>query len=115
MVEQSIVTVAKNYLRSLKLAGVPVQFAVLFGSWVHGTPHRWSDIDLLVVSPQFDNATNRQYVDLLWRQAARVDSRIEPIACGERQWKENHSSPILEIARREGQCIALDEEPAQTT
>jgi hypothetical protein len=37
--------------------------------------------------------TSRQYVDLLWCQAARTDSRIEPIACGERQWEEDDSSP----------------------
>jgi hypothetical protein len=42
---------------------------------------------------------------LLWRVAARTDSRIEPIPCGERQWVEDRSSAILEIARREGQVV----------
>ena len=53
---------------------------------------------------------NRQYVDLLWCQAARSDSRIEPIACGEKQWEEDDSSFILKIARREGERIVLDED-----
>lgn len=78
-------------------------------SWC-GTAHRWSDIDLVVVSPQFDNATDRRYVDLLWCQAAHIDSRIEPIACGEKQWEEDDSSIIIDIARREGQRIAVDEQ-----
>jgi len=34
--------------------------------------------------------------------AARTDSRIEPIPCGERQWIEDDVTPIIEIARREG-------------
>ena len=46
----------------------------------------------------------RQDIGLLWRVAARTDSRIEPIPCGMRQWHEG-SSPIAEVARREGQIV----------
>jgi hypothetical protein len=41
--------------------------------------------------------------------AARTDTRIEPIACGERQWVEDDASAIIEIARREGQRIDPEE------
>ena len=51
----------------------------------------------------------RQDIDLLWHIAADIDSRIEPIAVGEKQYKENDSSWIIEIARREGQLIPLAE------
>jgi hypothetical protein len=37
--------------------------------------------------------------------AGRTDSRIEPIPCGERQWQEDGATPIVEIARREGQQV----------
>ena len=112
MVERAVAAKGRDYLRALQGQGIAVRFGVIFGSWALGTAHRWSDIDLVVVSPQFDNMTSRGYIDLLWCQAARVDSRIEPIACGEKQWEEDHSSVILEIARREGERIALDEEHA---
>jgi hypothetical protein len=46
-------------------------------------------------------------VDLLWRIAARIENRIEPIPCGEKQWEEDDSSAIIEIARREGERIAV--------
>ena len=59
------------------------------------------------VSPRFDGLRSRQDVDLLWRLAARTDSRIEPVPCGERQWQEDTSSPIIEIARREGERVAV--------
>jgi uncharacterized protein len=49
-------------------------------------------------------------VDLLWRLAARIDSRIEPVACGEKQWEEDDSSAIVEIARREGKRVDLSPE-----
>ena len=110
MVDPAIVTVVQNYLRTLHNYGLEVRFGVVFGSWGHGKANEWSDIDLLVVSPRFDNLRNRQDVDLLWRLAARSDSRIEPIPCGERQWLEDNSSAIVEIARREGEPISLSEE-----
>jgi len=82
---------------------------VLFGSYATGKTHKWSDIDLLVISPRFDKKLKRTDIDLLWHVAADVDSRIEPIAVGERQFKEDNSSFIIEIARREGQIIPLAE------
>lgn len=105
MVDPSIGPVVKHYLDTLIQKGLPVEFGVLFGSYAHGTPHRWSDIDVLVVSPRFDPKRQRRDIDLLWHTAARTDSRIEPIGVGLQQWQENHSMPILEIARQEGQLI----------
>jgi len=82
---------------------------VLFGSYVSGHPDQWSDIDLLVVSPAFDGVFSRDAIDSLWHVAARTDSRIEPIPCGERQWVEDAATPIIEIARREGVQVVPEE------
>jgi len=100
--DQSVVTSVRRYLHQLIVQGIAVSFGVIFGSQATGSADRWSDIDLLVVSPRFDGPRNRQDINLLWRIAARIDSRIEPIPCGERQWEEDQASPIVEIARREG-------------
>ena len=75
---------------------------VIFGSYASGHPDQWSDIDLVVVSAAFDGTFSRDAINSLWRVAARTDSRIEPIPCGERQWVEDEATPIIEIARREG-------------
>ncbi|MBF0389995.1 MAG: hypothetical protein HQK71_07825, partial [Desulfamplus sp.] len=37
--------------------------------------------------------------------AARIDSRIEPIAVGTQQFEIDDKSTILEVARREGEKI----------
>lgn len=50
---------------------------------------------------------DRARVDLLWALRAYMDRRIEPLAVGEHQWREDDVNPIIEIARREGQAIAL--------
>ena len=47
------------------------------------------------------------HINLLWRVAARTDSRIEPIPVGQQQYQADDTSTIIEIARREGQVIPL--------
>ncbi len=109
MVDSAVVKSVQNYLRAVTQKGVPVRYGVLYGSYATGKAHKWSDIDLLVISPRFDKKFKRADIDVLWHVAADVDSRIEPIAVGERQYKEDNSSFIIEIARREGQIIPLAE------
>jgi nucleotidyltransferase-like protein len=102
VVDQAIVDSVQNYLRHLGDQGFTVSFAVVFGSQTKGSSHEWSDIDLLVVSPRFDDSLERDDINRLWRTAARTDSRIEPVPCGARQWIDDTSKAIIEIARREG-------------
>jgi predicted nucleotidyltransferase len=109
MVDESIINVVRKYLQALVEKGIPVHQGIIFGSQVSGQAHKWSDIDLLVISSQFDSERKRKDVDLLWQVAARTDSRIEPIAVGQRQFEEDDSSAIIEIARREGQVVRLKE------
>jgi hypothetical protein len=66
-----------------------------------------SDVDVLIIAPEFDEPYDRQRIGLLWELRVSTDSRIEPIAVGERQWREDRSSPLIEMARREGAAVAL--------
>lgn len=111
MVDKTIVKVVQNYLRLVTQKGIPVRFGVLYGSYAKGTEHEWSDIDLLVVSPFYDDEKQRTHKKWgeLWHIATNADSRIEPIPVGEKQFQEDDTSMILEIARREGQIIPLAE------
>ena len=105
MLEPTVLIAVRKYLAALKEARVEVEFVVVYGSQTRGMAHEWSDIDLLVVSPTFDDMKDRSAINLLWRLAARADSRIEPIPCGSRQWREDDASAIIEIARREGEIL----------
>jgi predicted nucleotidyltransferase len=109
MVSKSLLRVIKKYLRTVSQRGIPVTAGVVFGSYAKGKPHKWSDIDLLVISSHFDRNSDRRDIDLLWHVAAEVDSRIEPVAVGEKQYKEDNNSWIIAVARREGQIISLAE------
>jgi len=107
MVERTILRVIQNYLDTIRQADINARRAILFGSHVRGEAHPDSDIDILVIAPEFDEPYDKRRVDLLWELRAKSDSRIEPIPVGERQWLEDDSSAIIEIARREGEEISL--------
>lgn len=107
MVDKSVRSSVEAFLRKVSENGVSVRYGVIFGSQATGRSNTLSDIDLLVVSPRFDEKRERKDINLLWHLAARTDSRIEPIPCGAKQWLEDDSSAIIEIARREGEVVKV--------
>jgi predicted nucleotidyltransferase len=109
VVDEAIVRAVQDYLRNVSREGVPVAYGIVYGSQARGETHQWSDIDLLVVSTSYDARREWEDASLLWHIAARTDSRIEPIPVGLRQFAEDDSSAIIEMARREGQIIPLVE------
>ncbi|MEO5351046.1 MAG: nucleotidyltransferase domain-containing protein [Magnetococcus sp. YQC-3] len=108
MAPADIVLTIRNYLHRLEERGMPVVFGVLYGSFARGDAHADSDVDLVVVSPRFDNPDSWSDTELLWETTVFTDSRIEPIGVGARQWEEDKGIPLIEIARREGQIIPLN-------
>ena len=106
MADKSVEVIIRKYLKAVCKAGIHAQHAVLFGSHALGTADEWSDIDLIIVAPEFDDLTDRKLVARLWELRAHTDSRIEPIPCGTREWQQHSDRPIIEIARREGVVIA---------
>ena len=109
MVESTVITAIKRYLAALPIYGIHARKAVLFGSFARGENHEWSDIDLLVIAPEFDTSLTIETVKKLWLATAKSDNRIEPIPCGEHEWEMDSGRPVLEIAHQEGIIITHGE------
>ncbi|HPO13860.1 MAG TPA: nucleotidyltransferase domain-containing protein [Candidatus Hydrogenedentes bacterium] len=107
MIDESIVNCIKEYLRKLPAHGIHARRAILFGSYARGEANQWSDIDLIVLAPEFDRKYKLSTLQTLWRARGKDTIRIEPIPCGEQQWETDETLPILEIARREGIEISV--------
>lgn len=107
MVAPEVVASVREYLAALARHGIPASFGVVYGSRARGDDKPDSDIDLVVVSPHFDSHRDAADVEVLWRAKLGLDWRIEPVACGLREWAEDDSRAVLEIARREGNPIVL--------
>ena len=73
-----IKNIVKKYIRRLKENNIPVQKALLFGSYAKGTHRKDSDIDVAIVSTIFkgDRFTDRRLI-VPFRRG--LDSRIEPM------------------------------------
>ena len=105
MVESTIIDAVRRYLAALPAEGIHASRAVLFGSFATGQADEWSDIDLVVIAPEFDAGRDFDTIRRLWETTILADNRIEPIPCGEVEWAGGDGRPILEIARREGVVI----------
>ena len=105
MADRAIVAAVRRYLRALSQEGIHAKRAVLFGSFARGDATETSDIDVVVIAPEFDGHRSRRLVERLWIVRAEADTRIEPIPCGEREWETEGGRPILDVARHEGVIV----------
>ncbi len=105
MVESKIIDTARQYIYALSSFGIHTRRLILFGSFARGDFNELSDIDFVVIAPEFDGTCELSLIEKLWQATLVADNRIEPIPCGEKEWETDQSRPILEIARKEGIVI----------
>lgn len=93
-IPKEIKKTVKRYIEALEKDGLPVEKALIFGSYARGQNRHNSDIDVVVISPEFgkNRIKEGQY---LFKKAWRIDSRIEPIPYHPRDYRENNLSPLL--------------------
>ena len=65
-----------NYIKTLEQDKIPLRRVIVFGSYAKGAQHKWSDIDVCLVSPKFQDKM-KAFVYLL-KKANEVQSNIEP-------------------------------------
>ncbi len=73
------IAIAMRYVAKLRMNKIPVEQAYLYGSYARGNYHEDSDIDVVIVSPQF---TKSRFEDSLTIAMMRydIDLRISPLA-----------------------------------
>lgn len=101
MASGEIINASVSYLKLLKDNGIHVHKAWLYGSYARGDNNPESDIDLLIVSSDFDNP-EQSTIGLVWRLTRLINSRIEPYLVGLNKFENDDISPILQIVRKEG-------------
>ncbi len=67
--------IAKKYAEKLKAEKFPYSAVWLFGSTVEGKAHKWSDIDVAVVSKKLNRDREKSK---LWKYRHDVSDLIEP-------------------------------------
>jgi len=74
-----VINLVRTYLEALQKEELPIDRVFLFGSHVKRKAHRWSDIDVCIISPKFRNRS--QAIEYLWkrRNDFDVENGIEPV------------------------------------
>jgi len=106
MVARETRLIIKKYISELKKNGLEISKVFLYGSHAYGKPNKDSDIDLVIISPQFDNSDREKYSAILWLATEVVDYLIEPIGVGEKFFNSNEFSPLLDLVKAKGLEIA---------
>ncbi|MFH1192365.1 MAG: nucleotidyltransferase domain-containing protein [bacterium] len=90
--------IIKNYAKKLEKNNFPIDAIYLFGSYSKKKAHKWSDIDIAVISKRFkldwdDNES------LLWEYARKVDTRLEPIGLTKEELNSGSNPLTYEIKK----------------
>jgi len=98
-IPKRIVHVVRNYRdRIERETQTPVEQVILYGSWAKGTPRKWSDIDVCMISPKFRDPLAAIMFLLQQRSKEEVLAGIEPVGFTPQDFEEG-SSLINEIKR----------------
>ena len=94
----------KRYVQELRRHHIPVQEAIIFGSYAKGTPKEESDIDVALISSAFtgDRFEDRRRIVPLRRT---IDNRIEPLPFRPEDFSEGGN--LVDEIKKTGKPVAI--------
>lgn len=94
-----------NHFISRLKRKIRISYVILFGSYAKGTPRPYSDIDLAVISPNFDKMKEIEAMQFLSLQAKDTDVLIEPISFSLKELKHLTKGSFLDYILKNGKII----------
>jgi len=101
-----IAEIIARYCKQLHQMGIRVERAILYGSRARGETKESSDIDVLIVSSDFERMNKRERLELLGVAAARLWQPIEAIGCTPQELASAEPATLLEEILRTGVGVA---------
>lgn len=84
---------------------IRISYVILFGSYANGTPRPYSDIDLAVISPDFDKMKEIEAMQFLSLQAKDSDILIEPVSFPFKELKHLTKGSFLDYILKNGKIV----------
>ncbi len=101
MVKGEIIELLKRYIILLNAEGISVNRAFLFGSYSNDTATHSSDIDVMIVSDNYDE-TDDLAIGKAWKLTRQINSKIEPYLIGIKKFMDDSSSPLVSMVKING-------------
>lgn len=98
MSKTEVKKIIRNYAKTLRARNFPVSAMYLFGSYANGKAHKWSDIDVAVVSNKLKRNYERNRT-IIRNICLDVDTRLEPHTFTEKDFKDNADPLVYEIRK----------------
>lgn len=84
---------------------IRISYVILFGSYAKGSQRPYSDIDLAVISPDFDKMGEIEAMQFLSLQAKDSDVLIEPISFPLKELKYLIKGSFLDYILKNGKIV----------
>ncbi|HGE71162.1 TPA: nucleotidyltransferase domain-containing protein [Candidatus Poribacteria bacterium] len=97
------IKLTKKFLKVLQEQGIKVESAYIFGSYAKGKEHKWSDIDIAIISSDFSSDRCEESARLM-KLSCKIDSRIEPVPFRPEMFVDE--DPLVYEIKKTGYMIA---------
>ncbi|MBX3042973.1 MAG: nucleotidyltransferase domain-containing protein [Candidatus Kapabacteria bacterium] len=106
MVKESIIKMIQEYISDLNNNSINLSKVLLYGSYANGTENADSDIDLMLVAPEFDEDRDK-YLGIIWKLTAKSNYKIEPYPVGLKRFINDKISPVIQNVKQNGIEISI--------
>ena len=93
-----------DFIQSLE-KGIRVEAVILYGSYANGAPHEWSDIDMAVISPDFEGKSRPERQRMISKLTFECVSRVEPIGYPSSEYQNPGRHSFLGEIMRTGRVV----------
>ena len=97
--------IVNEYRGELKKHNIRITKAILYGSYAKGTPKPYSDIDLVVISPDLARFAPLKRQELLAQWTMNIDAPLEVIGYTPQEFKKAASTIFGQIIRKTGKLL----------
>lgn len=98
MDKSAVLEIIVNFKRAIESKGIRVNKLILFGSYVKGGYRESSDIDVVVISEDFNGKDYWERIDILSNAIYEVFAPIEAVAMTPLEWEKGESM-IVDFAK----------------
>lgn len=93
-----------GFVRLLR-EGIWVEAIVLYGSYATGRPHEWSDMDVAVISPDFEDVPMWRRQEMIAKLTLERDRRLAPIGYPSSEYHNPGRHSFLREIVRTGRVV----------
>jgi predicted nucleotidyltransferase len=104
MDKNQVLNIIKRFRKNIENQGLCVDNIILFGSYANGTHHEGSDIDLVVISKDFEGKDFWERIDIIVNALMIELSTIEAVAMTPEEY-ESGESMIALFAKEAGEVV----------